>query len=135
MQLNLTTDYAIRSILYLSHVKQETAQELSNNLNISSQYITYMMSQTNISQYIQPIIGVKGGYRLRKAPDTMNLLDIIKVMEKTIKISHCLEDDNQCSTCNTFENHTCPIKKVYEHIQDKLESRLAGITFRELSGD
>lgn len=133
MKLNLTTDYAIRSVLYLSMVDQATAQELSENLKISSQYITYMMSQTNISEFVKPIIGVKGGYCLKKTSETIKLLDIILAMEKTIKISHCLEDEQQCNTCNTFENQSCPIKKVYERIQEKLECQLSAITFRELS--
>lgn len=132
MQLNLTTDYSIRILLYLSTVKQATALEMSEQLKISKQYITYMISRNQLIDYVEPIIGVKGGYRLRKRAQSISLLDIIKASEKTILISRCLQDDKQCMTCNTFPNQDCPIKGVFELVQKRLEDHLSGITIQDL---
>lgn len=133
MQLNLTTDYAIRVLIYLSQTHQASSQELSKNLYISSQYISFMMTQTQLSEYVRPITGIKGGYQLKRAPDTIRLIDIIQDMEKTIKISPCLEGEEQCLTCNTFDTDVCPIRKAYEKIQNQWEAKLSSITIEDLA--
>lgn len=132
MQLNLTTDYAIRIILYLSQTKQASAQELSRNLNISSQYINFMMSQMRLNRYVRPIAGIKGGYQLKRDPKTIRLIDIVKDMEKTIQISPCLEENEQCLTCHTFETEICPIRKAYEKIQKRWEEKFSSVMIEDL---
>lgn len=77
---------------------------------------------------IETYIKVKGGYKLKKSADEISLLDIIKIMEKTIKINRCLEEDKYCSINATDE---CPIHKHYKDIQNSLESRLKEISIKD----
>lgn len=130
MQLNITTDYAIRIILYLS-TKQEkiTSKELSDNLCIPQNYILKITKKLENAQLIHTYNGKNGGFSIAKNKSEISLLDIIGMMEPTTKINRCLEPDKYCSQCAT---DYCPVRKTYCFLQRMMEERLSSITVKEI---
>lgn len=129
MQLNITTDYAIRIVIYLA-IKNNlsTAKEISENLFIPENYIMKIMKKLKDVGIIDTYNGIKGGYKLKKLAEDINLLDIIKTMEKTVKINKCLEED-KC--CNKNAIDKCIVHKHYQVIQDQLENSLKELTIKD----
>lgn len=133
MQLNITTDYAIRIVNYLSEVPQASALELSEKLGISRTYITQMITRLDLMEsYIKPITGAGGGYRLKSSSKEISLLDIINKAEKMLFISSCLGDEHYCDSCKSFSKMTCPIKNSFQNVETILEERLSAINFYDL---
>ncbi|WP_394883878.1 RrF2 family transcriptional regulator [Clostridium tertium] len=126
MQLNITTDYAIRIVRYLA-IKAEltTVKEISEEMVIPENYINKIARKLKEAGIINTYNGAKGGYELRKHPNEITILDIVKVMEKTIKINRCLEKDDYCSRGDV---NTCSLYKYYRIIQSELEGKLGEIT-------
>ncbi|MDU6522155.1 Rrf2 family transcriptional regulator [Clostridium sp.] len=129
MQLNITTDYAIRIVLYLAiKEKLTTSKEISEVMFIPESYINKIMRKLRAAGIINTYNGAKGGYDLKKNPDEISLLDIVKTMENTIRFNRCLEVDGYCSRQAT---KTCSVHKYYKVIQSEIETRLEKITIRD----
>lgn len=124
MQLKMSTDYAIRIILYLAKMKKVNTQQLSNELNISQNYVRKLIRQPEMTSFIISEPGVNGGLALKKEATDISLLDIVKAIEKSTFINYCLEDEESCERCKSFEKQQCPIRACYMQIQKNLEEEL-----------
>ena len=98
MQLNITTDYAIRIVYYLAlHKENVTASELASVLKIPVSYISKITKKLKQAGIIKACEGIKGGYQIAKQPENISLRDVISCTESTMAISRCLEKEGGCS--------------------------------------
>ena len=115
MQLNSTTDYSIRIMLYLA-----LRQAIVNTTEISEAMIVPLNNCRKIMQYlkkaklIQPHPGVDGGYTLNKPATEITLGEILWAIGEKPVLNRCLDQDHFCNR-NAVE--TCLVRKVYEDIQ------------------
>ena len=117
MQLNVTSDYAIRTVLYLGQCKKiASATEISNEMGIPR-------------GYLEKDLGARGGYRLNKTLKDITLGDVIRLMESTTKINRCLEDDAYCSRKAV---DFCAVRRYYAKVQEKLETQFFSISLKEI---
>ena len=98
MQLNVTTDYAIRIVLYLAAKDRVVnSGEIAGAMGIPPSYIMKITRQLKSVNILSEKRGVDGGFVLSMAPDQLSLLDIVGALEKTVNINRCLEEDGHCS--------------------------------------
>lgn len=130
MQLNVTTDYAIRTVLYLGQCKKlASATEISNEMKIPRGYLEKVLSKLKKAEYISSDLGVRGGYRLNMTLEEITLGDVIRLMENTTKINRCLEED---MFCNRKAVDCCAVRRYYEKVQKKLENHFFTISLKEI---
>ena len=130
MQLNITTDYAIRIVYYLA-LKEETitASELASVRKIPVNYISKITKKLKAAEIVQACEGIKGGYALMKKPEMISLFDIVSSMEVTMKINRCLEPDGFCSRNAT---DYCNVHKALLNVQKTYEDALKSVTIADL---
>ena len=130
MQLNITTDYAIRIVYYLA-LKEETitASELASVLKIPVNYISKITKKLKAAEIVQACEGIKGGYALMKKPEMISLFDIVSSMEVTMKINRCLEPEGFCSRNAT---DYCNVHKALLNVQKTYEDALKSVTIADL---
>lgn len=133
MQFTLTTDYAIRILLYLSTNGKSTSKELSEKLFIPESYTRKILKNDALSKLIDGCAGRNGGYWLRKEGNEISLLDVIRIMEKKIFFHSCLENEKQCLECTTYEEQNCPLRKEYKKVDDKIKVILANVTIEAMA--
>lgn len=130
MQLKITTDYAVRLVLYLAMKRRIiTSHEISEALYIPQSMVLKIGRRLSDAEIIDISTGVQGGFSLRKKDTEISLMDIIQTMESTMKINRCLEEDEFCSRGAVSY---CTVKETYGKIQDALEKRLSEITIHDL---
>lgn len=129
MQLKISTDYAIRIVLYLA-MKEEgiSLKELSEILKFESQYVI-KFSKKLYDKGIVNIDEMEEHFSLLKSPKEITMFDIINAMENTIKINLCLEEDKYCSR---FATDTCAVRKFYCELQNDIENSLKNKTIYDL---
>lgn len=133
MQLNKTTDYAIRIVLYLSEQKGVvTSEEISNATGVSQNYVMRILRKMTKAGILQVTRGVNGGFSMNKRDDEVSLYDIITEMEKTIQINQCLDDEENC---NLKRTDVCPVRKYYVSLQDEFEKSLKETTIAKLKSN
>lgn len=130
MQLNISTDYAVRSLLYLATCgRQASSSEISKAMKIPDNYLYAVMGKMKKAGLAYATRGVNGGWSLSKDPDDIKLLDIIEVMEGTIKINRCLQDDQYCSRDGAA---TCQVHEFYDEVQKQVECYFGGVSLAQL---
>ncbi len=133
MQLKITTDYAIRTILYLATTKRITSSaEVADAMGIPQKYLINTIGVMKRAGLVKTYSGTHGGYSLAKTPSEITLGEIIETMEGTTKINRCLEEDRYCSR-SAIEH--CPVRSVYAHLQNRVETYLRSITIEQLLSD
>ncbi len=127
MQLNLTTDYAIRMMRVLyEEGNLLTAHELGKKIGVTQGYIHKLTQNLKKAGYIKMQRGKMGGILPSQRATNVSLLDIVKATEPSLKICKCLEGDGMCSAdCQK----KCPERKHFEKIQLKIEEALDKVTF------
>lgn len=130
MQLKTQTDYAIRILIYLSSVRGYAAKEnMSKALGIASNYLPKVIRQLRDKGWVSSATGFTGGYMLTHSPKDITLLNVMEVMEDTVKMNRCLEPDGFCSRNATA---TCPVHQIYSTFQDFSEQYFSHVTIQDL---
>ncbi|WP_394883848.1 RrF2 family transcriptional regulator [Clostridium tertium] len=130
MQLKLSTDYAIRIVLYIAMKNRKVSgDELGEKLNISKQHVYNFCKRLSDEKIVHIHNYTKDEFSLAKHPSEITMFDIIKAMENTIKINLCLEEDEYCSRSAT---KVCPIRRFYCELQNKIEEELIKKTIQDL---
>ena len=82
MQLNLTTDYAIRLVLYLATVERAAGStEISDSMCIPRGQFGSISKTLRERGIIETLRGTNGGFRLAKQPEEISLHEIVNAME------------------------------------------------------
>lgn len=130
MQLKVSTDYAIRIVLYIA-IKEDlvTSKELSEKLGIPQSFVFKVGRKLSENNILYSITGTQGGFSLKRNPEDISMFDVVNTMEKTTKINRCLEEDKYCSR---FATEDCPVRKVYCKMQKDFEDGLRNMTVKDL---
>lgn len=132
MKFQITTDYAIRTILFMASKDiQEisTAKEAAAQLGMTYSYFNKVASKIRQAGFIQSIQGPGGGYRLAKDAANISLYDIVVAMEGNICINRCLQPDKYCSRDATA---TCPVHSVLGSLQNQIVDTLKSVSIADL---
>ncbi|WP_027352343.1 RrF2 family transcriptional regulator [Lacrimispora indolis] len=131
MRFQITTDYAIRIILYMARQDMEitTAKAAAAHLGMTYNYFNKVAAKIRMEGFIESVQGPKGGYRLAKDASDITLYDIVEAMEGSICINRCLEEDGFCSR-NAAS--VCLVHRTLESIQSKMIEMLRGTRICDL---
>ena len=130
MKLKITTDYAIRTVLYLAETGRVTTSiEVSEAMNIPHNYLINIIRDMRKGDLITTLPGAKGGCMLAKPSKEIRLYDVVMAMERTIQINRCLEKDGYCSR---GASSYCQVHRVYAEIQSEVEDRLKRCTIADI---
>lgn len=131
MQLQITTDYAIRCVLYLAMKDSSVnALEISEAMCIPHNYVQQILRRLRIAELVDSSQGRGGGYKLAKDPKDISMMDIMVLFEKTMRVNRCLEDDHFCSWDGTLKG--CPVNAYYKGLQKSIENYLIGTSIADI---
>ncbi len=134
MQLNLTTDYALRCLIVLNgQDKGVSSKDISHQIGIEREFTLKILRQLRDAGLVKAMRGKIGGYKLAKPLKEVILFDVLGVMEESMYINRCLEPDHYCSRNGVEKN--CPAHAFYKSFQAKLEDLLKGITLQDILDD
>jgi Rrf2 family nitric oxide-sensitive transcriptional repressor len=131
MQLNVTTDYAVRALVYLAEEnRMVTGVEIANKMQIPPTYLLTIMATLKKAGFISVKRGNAGGYMLAKPQSEITLWDIMEVMEGSVQF--------QCNRANDIFSESDSsgmgqVRSVYRAVQNTIEERLRGVTLEQLA--
>ena len=129
MQLNVTTDYAVRIVLYLAAKKDVASSgEISREMGIPHNYILKLMKTLKEGGILSEKRGIDGGFILKAVPEDLTLWTVLNLFEKTMVINKCLEENQYCSRNAAAY---CKVRKLLGEMQTELQERL-NVKFSEL---
>ena len=124
------TDYALRAMVNLAgHYGNEpvSTRTLSDKEEISYQLACKLMQKLHDAKLVESCMGPKGGYRLRKKPTQINILEIIEVIQGPLSFNRCILSIDACS-----RQKDCPVREKLAELQKYVGNYLSDITLDEL---
>jgi len=92
MQLTQYTDYALRTLLYLAVTeKNATITEIAERYSISRNHLVKVVHNLGKLGYITTIRGRQGGLRLARAPEHINLGEVVRRTEPNFHLVECFD--------------------------------------------
>ena len=126
MQLNSSTDYALKIILYLAqHLHVVSSKKLSEAIQVSPRYLLQIGAKLREAELVTVSHGASGGYKLARSIEQITLFEVIFLMEGNIQ-SH--QDTRNFSDTNGF----FALEMVYKSIDHIMKQYLKNITIKKL---
>lgn len=124
MQLNNTTQYAIRILSYIAnkHDKQlYSAKELAEILSIPYKFLTKIMTELVKADFILSIRGREGGYKLSRPASEISIMDVLNQFHEFVEQKQCLlgigmcDNNNKCGLHDQWVKPKKMIKDMFEN--------------------
>ena len=99
MQLSLFTDYSFRVLMYLAHHPDRylTISKIAEQHEISRNHLVKVVHHLSKKGFIHSLKGQGGGLMLARAPNLINLRDVVENCEKMRAIVECFDTEtNSC---------------------------------------
>lgn len=136
MQLQMTTDYAMRIIGYMisngatDKSNLVKAKSMADDVGVDYQYSMKVINKLKGAGILISIQGCSGGYYLNENMKDLTFYDVIKLMEGEIHLIKCLDDGN-CSR-GKAKTEECPVQCQFGRLQNEFVDRLKGIRMKEV---
>lgn len=129
MQLNITTDYAVRVLIGLAQAQRRvSASELSERHNVPRTYISKIMVSLKEQGWLSVKGGARGGYMLAVPPGEITLKQVFAAMSDELVLCPCGAGD-----CAWSGADRCAMRRIYRQLQQRVDAMLDGVTLETLA--
>ena len=127
MQLNRSTDYAIRMLICLAKASGAvSSSKLARTIGVSPRYLLQIGARLREAGFVHVGHGSAGGYQLSRPPAKISLMDVIMAMNRKGNVPVLSDKGPSKEDFHTLE---CTYRQLEKGIQRQLES----ITISDLS--
>jgi Rrf2 family protein len=102
-------------------------KSVSEQEDISIRYLEQIIIPLKIAKLVKSIRGAGGGYTLARDPKSINLCDILQVLEGSCSLVECVEDMEYCQRI-----HWCASHEVWQGATKILKDYFENITLQDL---
>lgn len=132
LRLTRVTDYGIllMTSMVSSREKPVTSNELSGLTHVPAPTVSKILQNLLSAGLVESVRGARGGYRLARDAQAINLRDIIQCLEGTIALTTCNLEENDCdqlSVCSTVHN--------WKRINVAIQEALGSISLEDMASD
>ena len=124
--LSKKVEYGLISVLHMASLgngELATAKEISEHYGIPGDLLGKVLQALSRDGMVDAVHGARGGYRLRRAIESIKLGEVIEAVEGPVFIARCQEDPANCG-----QFHLCNIKEPVLQINEQLQDFIHGIS-------
>lgn len=126
MKYSKATNYALHTMVYLTLVpkgKSTGVEQLAKMQNLSSTYLSKILTKLVKAGLIESNPGVNGGYSIVRRSAQVSFLDVI----------HAIEGQTTLFSCSMEHNEDCLIEHVMIHAENKMNDELNQIYIKDIT--
>lgn len=129
MQIKRETDYAIRCLFYLAGREDALVmvEEIAQEMAIPKSFAAKILQKLARGGLVTSCQGVKGGFRLAKAPEEVSFYDVLVVTEGPLALNICTEDRKSCDL-----SRTCKVHPFWVRVRQEVEEVFRRVTFERI---
>lgn len=123
MWVSTRAQYGLRALVEIG-LRSPVAvplKEVARVQGIDQHYLEQIASQLRRAGFIRSVRGAKGGYKLGRATDKINALEVVEALEGSLAPVTCLDDPESCWQVGSCSTETL-WKKVDHAMRDVLGS-------------
>lgn len=128
MEFGIIEDYAVRMVLFLARDKEKiySRNEISEAMLIPITVLARIGQTLEAAGIVEIRRGKRGGYKLRKSPEKITLLEVLESFTGKIAINKCVDNSNFC-----VREGICQVNRIWKDINEKFRDLLR-IDFKTL---
>ncbi len=130
MKLTQESDYAIKIVLYLAKLDKgeiANAREISDSENMSMKFALKILRRLCKVKLVESFRGIKGGYKLKKSADNINLKQVVEAIQGELFISTSLKN-----TSSNKKIELDPVNLLLYSVQEDMKKKLSDTSFKSL---
>lgn len=129
MRLTNLTDYALRQLMYLGQNEDRlcTIAEIAQYHQISQAHLMKVTHLLSKGGWIQTQRGKNGGMRLARAPEDINLGELVRYTETDLAVVECLGSGTHC-----ILSGRCNLSNILKQALVQFLSYLDNYTLRDI---
>jgi Rrf2 family protein len=132
MRIRLTKkgDYAVRAVLDIArnHPAIRSTREIAAAMDLPREFASQILATLVRYEILASLAGPAGGYKLRRPPAAISLLDIVEIVEGPVSADECILGGGSCNWVTV-----CPLHQFWSEAKSAFAHHLATITFDELA--
>ena len=136
LSLTKKTGYGLVAMTHLAHLADDqvaSAREIAELFNVPVSLLMNVLKQLAAAGYVESVRGARGGYRLARRPEHVDLAGVVTALEGPIRLAECVTGlaggDAEC-TCEVMAR--CPIVDPIHRVQRRLTEFLKKVTLAEI---
>ena len=130
LKLTRKTEYALIALRHLRLVdvdKVVTTKDIAANYNIPRPLLAKVLQELSKSDFVEPVQGPKGGYKLKANLDNITMTQFFEVMEGPLGIMDCYFDSN----CELIDS--CNIRAPINQLNQSMRTLFDNMTLNEVT--
>jgi Rrf2 family protein len=128
--------YGIRAVIYLASRYPEKnnigIKEISGDLELPTPFLAKILQQLAKHKILNSVKGPNGGFSLLKKPESITMMDIIKIIDGEDLFKNCIIHDGSCAEVKRAKK-TCPVHDDYSGLRTNIIRLFREKTIDELS--
>jgi Rrf2 family protein len=136
LALTKKTGYGLIAMSHLARLalgEVASARQIARESDVPEGILMNVLKELAAGGYVQSVRGSRGGYRLARRPETINLAELIASVERPVRLSECQiehgDNDQEC-TCEAMAR--CPVSDPVHRVHRKLNDFLKKVTLAEI---
>ena len=137
LELNRQSEYAIRALVLLAVERSRlmSGREIAARTEVPARFLARVLGQLSAADIVEARIGRTGGYRLRRLPARLSILEVVETVEGPARSTRCVLRQQRCDP-----DAPCAIHPIWSSAQDGVietlgETTLAALVERERAID
>jgi len=128
--LRRNTDYALRIAVHLA--RQWRGEPASSRDMAAAEGVSYdltckLLQKLAKNRLVKSTMGPRGGFELRRAPDKINIAQVIKSVQGPINLNRCLLGGYKCP-----RKGDCPVYEKIADLQEYIDGYFSQMTLSDL---
>jgi Rrf2 family iron-sulfur cluster assembly transcriptional regulator len=135
MRFSSKTIYALRAlfdITFHNHGRPTKVEAIAEREQVPPRFLEQIFQDLKAAGLVGSKRGPNGGYFLLRAPESINLLDVVQAMEGPLEHACCFATDSEIrEKCNVSSK--CVTAAVWRDVAKSIDQVLAAVTLSDLS--
>lgn len=136
MKISTRGRYGIKAMVDLAMNTEDgkcvSLKSIAQRQGIPENYLEQLMAVLKKADVVKSIRGAQGGYILNKSPEEISVGDLIKILEGSLSLVDCLENQPPKKKCGSANCSECVVRDAWEIISNKLAEAAYSISLKDL---
>ncbi|HNR41290.1 MAG TPA: Rrf2 family transcriptional regulator [Bacteroidales bacterium] len=127
--------YGIRAVIYLASKDGRNnkigIRQISEDLKLPTPYLAKILQNLVRHRILSSTKGPNGGFSLLKKPESITLLDIVRIIDGEELLTNCIIHNGSCNSVKKSMK-PCPVHDDFTRIRTDLINMFKGKTIAEI---
>lgn len=122
------SDYAVRALLFLAKNQGFfSCRQIATKQGIPYQFLRRIMQQLIASGLVTSRGGGQGGVKLARKPESVSVVDVIKIFQGNVQFSQCMFRRKLCA-----QRAACVLRREINRIEKIVDNEFRNVTLAKL---